>query len=106
MRNIPPAPPFSRRQLNHGADIMRIVPALAFGLVLASSVTAFAYTQEEANACTPDAMRLCSAAIPDAQRVGNCLYQRRAQLSAPCAAVFARYIGHGQERRKLASDRN
>ena len=81
---------------------MRIVPVLAFGLVLASSATAFAYTQEEANACTPDAMRLCSSAIPDAKRVGACLYQRRAQLSAPCAAVFARYVGHGAQRRTVA----
>lgn len=85
---------------------MRIAPVLAFGLVLASSVTAFAYTQEEANACTPDAMRLCSQAIPDAKRVGACLYQQRAQLSAPCAAVFARYIGRGTEHRRVAAETN
>jgi hypothetical protein len=85
---------------------MRIVPALAFGLVLASSATALAYTQEEANACTPDAMRLCSAAIPDAKRVGACLYQRRAQLSAPCAAVFAHYVSHGSQHRKVAAETN
>jgi hypothetical protein len=86
---------------------MRIVPVLAFGLVLASSATAFAYTQEDANACTPDAMRLCSAAIPDAHRVGNCLYHFRSQLSPACAAVFARYIGQGsQQRSKLAAERN
>jgi hypothetical protein len=85
---------------------MRIAPVLAFGLVLASSVTAFAYTQEEANACTPDAMRLCSQAIPDAKRVGACLYQQRAQLSAPCAAVFARYIGHGAQQRRVAAETN
>lgn len=86
---------------------MRIVPVLAFGLVLASSATAFAYTQEEANACTPDAMRLCSAAIPDAHRVGNCLYQFRTQLTPACAAVFARYAGHGaHNRRTLASETN
>ena len=85
---------------------MRIVPALAFGLILASSATAFAYTQEEANACTPAAMRLCSQAIPAATRVGACLYQQRAQLSAPCAAVFARYIGHGAQRRTVAAETN
>ena len=85
---------------------MRIVPAIALGLVLASSATAFAYTQEDADACTPDAMRLCSAAIPDAKRVGACLYERRAQLSAPCAAVFAKYVGHGAQRRTLAQQTN
>lgn len=86
---------------------MRIVPALAFGLVLTSSATAFAYTQADANACTPDAMRLCSAAIPDAHRVGNCLYHFRSQLSPACAAVFARYLGRGgQKRATLAAERN
>jgi hypothetical protein len=51
-------------------------------------------------------MRLCSAAIPDAKRVGACLYQRRAQLSAPCAAVFAHYVGHGSQHRKVAAETN
>ena len=86
---------------------MRFIPALAFGLIITSSSAAFAYTQEEANACTPDAMRLCSAAIPDAHRVGDCLYHFRTQLSPACAAVFARYVGHGNaQRRTLASERN
>jgi hypothetical protein len=85
---------------------MNIAPALAFGLVLASSVTAFAYTQDEVNACTPDAMRLCSAAIPDAHRVGDCLYHARRQLSPACAAVFARYIGHGAQHRRAVAETN
>jgi hypothetical protein len=98
--------PFSRRQLTHGAEIMRIAPVLALGLLLGSSVTALAYTQDEVNACTPDAMRLCSAAIPDAHRVGDCLYHARRQLSPQCAAVFARYIGHGPQRRRAVAESN
>ena len=85
---------------------MRIVAALAFGLLLASSITASAYTQDEVNACTPDAMRLCSAAIPDAHRVGDCLYHARRQLSPQCAAVSARYIGHGPQRRRAVAETN
>jgi hypothetical protein len=86
---------------------MRIVPIVAFGLFITSAGAALAYTQEEVNACTPDAMRLCQAAIPDAHRVGDCLYRARRQLSPACAAVFARYIGHGaQHRRTLVSDTN
>ena len=85
---------------------MRIAPALAFGLLIGSSVTAFAYTQDEVNDCTPDAMRLCSAAIPDAHRVGDCLYHARRQLSPQCAAVFARYIGHGPQRRRTVAETN
>jgi len=86
---------------------MRTAPALALGILIASSTVAFAYTQEDANACTPDAMRLCQSAIPDAHRVGNCLYHFRSQLSPACAAVFARYAGHGaQHRRTLAAETN
>jgi hypothetical protein len=85
---------------------MRTAPALVLGLVIASSTAAFAYTQQEADACTPDALRLCQAAIPDAHRVGNCLYHFRSQLSPACAAVFARYVGHGAHRRTLAADNN
>lgn len=86
---------------------MRTVPGLAFGLLVISSTAVFAYTQEEVNACTPDAMRLCQAAIPDAHRVGDCLYHARRQLSPACAAVFARYIGHGaRPRRAVAVQEN
>jgi hypothetical protein len=49
-----------------------------------------AYTQQEANACMPDAFRLCGAAIPDADRVGKCLFENKRKLSAACAAVFSR----------------
>lgn len=85
---------------------MRLASALAFGLLVTSSA-AFAYTQEEVNACTPDAMRLCQSAIPDAHRVGDCLYRARQQLSPACAAVLARYIGHGvQHRRTVAAETN
>jgi hypothetical protein len=52
-------------------------------------VSALAYTQEEASACTPDAFRLCGDAIPDAGRVGQCLFQKRHELSPPCAVVFS-----------------
>ncbi|HEY5676170.1 MAG TPA: hypothetical protein VIR81_05275 [Myxococcales bacterium] len=84
---------------------MRLASVLALGL-LVTSPAAFAYTQEEVNACTPDAMRLCQAAIPDAHRVGDCLYHARRQLSPACAAVFARYIGHGAQHRKVAAEAN
>ena len=86
---------------------MRIVPVLAVGLFITSTSAVFAYTQEEVNACTPDAMRLCQSAIPDAHRVGDCLYHARRRLSPACAAVFARYLGHGaQHRRTVAAETN
>lgn len=86
---------------------MRTAPALALGLLILSSTAAFAYTQEDANACTPDALRLCQAAIPDAHRVGDCLYHFRRQLTPACAAVFARYSAPGaHSRRTLAAETN
>ena len=78
---------------------MRLAPALAFSLIIASSVPAFAYTQEDASACMSDAFRLCSAAIPDAQRVASCLYVKRRQLSPACATAFTRHSRAGAHRR-------
>jgi hypothetical protein len=63
--------------------------ALAFVLT-AVPLPALAYTQSEADACTPDAFRLCQQAIPDASRVADCLAQNRGRLSPACHAVFSR----------------
>ena len=41
--------------------------AIALVLTMMAPLSAIAYTQEDADACTPDAMRLCQKAIPDAQ---------------------------------------
>lgn len=35
-------------------------------------------------ACTPDAVRLCSDFIPDVAKITNCMKQKSAQLSDPC----------------------
>ena len=40
-------------------------------------------------ACTPDVRRLCSAQIPDADRIVACLLRNTPQLSDRCRAVFA-----------------
>lgn len=66
-----------------------------FGLLLAAMLTASmwpkagaAYTPEQQQACSPDAMRLCSAFIPDVDRITACMVQNRSQLSPPCRAFF------------------
>jgi hypothetical protein len=60
---------------------------------------AFAYTQEDAVACTPDAFRLCQNAIPDVSRVSLCLAQNKRQLSTACTIVFNRPLSAiGRER--------
>jgi hypothetical protein len=45
-------------------------------------------TMEQQMACTPDVWRLCSAQIPDVDRIVACLNGNTAQLSPPCRAVF------------------
>jgi hypothetical protein len=64
--------------------------AIAFIVAIMAPLPAIAYTQEDANACTPDAMRLCQQAIPDASRVTLCLVQNKRQLSPACTTVFNR----------------
>ena len=64
--------------------------AIAFIVVIMAPLSAIAYTQEDADACTRDAMRLCQNAIPDASRVTQCLVQNKQRLSAACTNVFNR----------------
>ena len=51
-------------------------------------------------ACTPDAMRLCSDVIPDVARVTACMKAKSAQLSEACRVAMrgsgpSRGHGHG-----------
>ena len=54
----------------------------------ALGTAAQAYTAEQQQMCTGDAMRLCASEIPDVERVTACMVQKRAQLSDGCKAVF------------------
>lgn len=45
-------------------------------------------TEQQREACTPDAFRLCMSAMPDAGRVEGCLRAAGPRLSPACAAVF------------------
>jgi hypothetical protein len=65
------------------------------GLLLAATVTvamwprpSAAYTPEQQQACSPDAMRLCSAFIPDVDMITACMARNKAQLSPPCRVFF------------------
>lgn len=58
---------------------------LAFGLMTTASL---AYTAEQQQLCTGDAMRLCSSEIPDVDRVTACMIAKRSQLSDGCKSVF------------------
>jgi hypothetical protein len=80
---------------------------LAIGFLAIWTMSAAAYTQQGASACLSDAFRLCSSAIPDAQRVGACLHAKRQQLSSACAQAFTRYTqtsGHPRHHRAAVSE--
>ena len=65
---------------------------LAIAVTLATlSTAAVAQTAQEQQACMNDAFRVCSATIPDRNRTIACMVQNKAQLSAACQAVMAKY---------------
>lgn len=72
------------------SNVMRKLSAIVFVVMITAPLPAIAYTQEDAAACTSDAMRLCQQAIPDESRVASCLHQNRRQLSPGCTIVFKR----------------
>ena len=58
-------------------------------LVACGQMPAFAQgTEQQREACTPDAFRLCGQFIPDADRVGACLRGAGPRLSPACRAAF------------------
>lgn len=63
--------------------------ALSAGLFLGGLSAASAQSQEATQACTPDAMRLCSEFIPDREKVRACMLRKRAQLSEACRTAMA-----------------
>ncbi|MBY0558438.1 MAG: hypothetical protein K2Q04_01130 [Hyphomicrobium sp.] len=62
-----------------------------FALIFAVASESFAHsgTQEEQDACTPDVFRLCSAQIPNEDRIVACLNRHLAKLSPACRAVMS-----------------
>lgn len=69
---------------------MRKLIAIAFMLAAAAPLPAIAYTQEDINACMPDAIRLCQQVFPNKRRVVICLIKNRRQLNTACTMAFNR----------------
>jgi hypothetical protein len=70
------------------------------GLAIAAG-PAFAQSQEDQAACTPDVMRLCQQDIPDQGRIISCLVRSKLQLSPACSDVFNRARTASVPRTKL-----
>ena len=75
--------------------------AATLGMALAVLVqpsAGFDYTQEEQQACTPDAMRLCGEFVPNVDAITACMIKKKAQLSPQCAVFFRRGPEPGEQR--------
>ena len=73
-----------------GMQVLRgaIVGALLLGTSQAAWAQQYQVTEEQRAACTPDVFRLCSAAVPDVQRIIACMRRERSHLSPACRSVL------------------
>jgi hypothetical protein len=82
----------SLRGVNREAAVAR---GLKFSLKLAAALSLSmvssagnAYTPEQQQLCSNDAIRLCSSDIPDVDRITACMARQRNLLSPACKAFF------------------
>jgi len=76
--------------------------ALPVGALLIAVNGAPAQGSDEARqACTPDAMRLCSEFVPDVPKITACMHAKHAQLSIECR----RAMSHGHRVHKHRTHR-
>ncbi|MGZ5874511.1 MAG: hypothetical protein ACXWKP_20615 [Bradyrhizobium sp.] len=68
---------------------------LRFSLVLTTALSfwiwpaaSWAYTAEQQQACSDDAIRLCSTEIPDVDRITACMVRQQSELSPGCRVYF------------------
>jgi hypothetical protein len=74
---------------SHFQHSLMLAMGLSFSLsLLLWPVAGRAYTDEEQQACTGDAFRLCSAEIPDVERVTVCMVRNKSRLSPACRVYF------------------
>ncbi len=64
--------------------LMLLIGALVWRLDVANAQG----SPEAQQACTPDAMRLCSDVIPDVAKVTACMHKKYSQLSEPCRVAM------------------
>ncbi|MBR1130612.1 hypothetical protein [Bradyrhizobium iriomotense] len=70
-----------------GKSVLAAIAGVALA-VLVQPGAGFAYTPEQQQACTPDAMRLCGEFVPNVDAITACMIQKKAQLSPQCKVFF------------------
>jgi hypothetical protein len=86
---------------NVQAGFVRFATIAMFGL-LAGAMPAYvgpAAAETAREACTHDAFRLCSDAMPDVARTKACLARNRSSLSPLCRTAFSSGGTHARHRR-------
>jgi hypothetical protein len=75
---------------------------IAFGVMTVAMPGAFhtAAAETAREACTHDAFRLCSDAMPDVERTKACLARNRPSLSPLCKSAFGSLRSHGYHHRR------
>jgi hypothetical protein len=64
---------------------LTVATLFMFGMLTTASQ---AYTLEQQEMCSGDAMRLCSSEIPNVARITACMERQRDSLSEGCKAIF------------------
>ena len=68
---------------------VRLAAAIAAAVSLSTlPQPGHAYTAEQQQYCSGDAMRLCASEIPDIDRITACMIRNKSQLSPDCRRVF------------------
>ncbi|WP_439371018.1 hypothetical protein ACRQ5Q_05805 [Bradyrhizobium sp. PMVTL-01] len=70
-----------------GKSVLAAIAGVALA-VLVQPGSGLAYTPEQQQACTPDAMRLCGEFVPNVDAITACMIQKKAQLSPQCKVFF------------------
>ena len=67
----------------------RLILISLLSFVAATLGSAQQPTEEQQRvACEPDVMKLCSAFVPDRDRIAQCMTANRSQLTPACGKVF------------------
>ncbi len=93
--------PAFRVRTSLAKSVVKTSAAATFGIALAILVqpgAGFAYTPEQQQACSPDAMRLCGEFVPNVDAITACMIQKKAQLSPQCRVFFRQGPEPGEAR--------
>ncbi|TWA91344.1 hypothetical protein [Bradyrhizobium stylosanthis] len=80
-----------------GKSVLSAVAGVALALLVLPG-SSLAYTPEQQQACTPDAMRLCGEFVPNVDAITACMIQKKSQLSPQCRAFFRQGPEPGEAR--------